>query len=174
AQNILEDRAVLDDLMRNDPAGLEIGFAVGIAQLPLRQVVGETKRHVAAFAGEHVEEQAEVLRTSGDIVEHHTGTILVPQHRLGSEAYIFLPTRRADMANLAEALGIVQPFTEIVIGDMGGKVFSVAHHCVISSQAPLATTPHARSKSLRSRRDRLLSVWVIARWRRHVSGEALR
>ena len=59
--DVLEHRAVLDDLMRDDLRLLQIRLAIGVAQLPLGQVVGKAERHVAADAGEHVEQQTEAL-----------------------------------------------------------------------------------------------------------------
>ena len=93
-QHVFQHRAVVDDLMRNDFLILEIGFAIGVAQFPFGQMIGKAERHVAARAGEHVEQHAKALRAAGDIVEHDTGAVLGAQHRFGGEPDILLPAWR--------------------------------------------------------------------------------
>jgi hypothetical protein len=125
--DVLEHRAVLDDLMDNDGGVLEIGLAVGVAELPLGEVVGKAERHVAAGAGEHVEQQAKTLRAAWDVLEHHARTVLGAQHRLGGEPDILLPAGAAHGTDLAEPVGQHQPFAQIVIGDMGRDVARFGH-----------------------------------------------
>ena len=97
---------------------LEIGVAIGLAQLPFGEVIGKAQRHVAARAGEDVEQQAKALGTAGNVVEHDARAVLGAQHRLGGEPDILLPARARDLAHLAQPLGIGEPFAQIVIGDV--------------------------------------------------------
>ena len=102
--DVLEHRAVLDDLVRDDLRLLQIGLAIGVAQLPFGQVVGKAERHVAADAGEHVEQQPEALGRAGHLVEHHAGPVLGAQDRFGGEPDVLLPGRALDVPDLAEPL----------------------------------------------------------------------
>ena len=98
---------------------LQIGLAIGVAELPFGQMIGKAERHVAAGAGEHVEQHAKALRAAGHLVEHHAGAVLRAQDRLGGEPDVLLPARALDVAHLAEPLGMREPFAQIVVGDVG-------------------------------------------------------
>ena len=120
--DVLEDRAVLDDLVRDRLLLLEIGLAEGVAQFPFGQMVGKAERHVAADAGEHVEQHAKALRAARHVVEHHAGAVLLAQDRLGGEPDVLLPARALDVADLAEQFGAREPFAQVVVGDVGVDV----------------------------------------------------
>ena len=120
--DVLEDRAVVDDLVRDRLLLLEIGLAERVAQLPFAEMIGEAERHVAADAGEHVEQHAKALRAARHLVEHHAGAVLLAQDRLGGKPDVLLPARALDVAHLAEQLGAGQPLAQIVIGDVGVDV----------------------------------------------------
>ena len=116
-QHVLEDRAVVDDLVRDRLLLLQVGLAEAVGQLPFGQVIGKAERHVAADAGEHVEQHAEALGAARDVVEHHAGAVLGAQDRLGGEPDVLLPVRALDVAHLAEQLGAREPFAQVVVGD---------------------------------------------------------
>ena len=126
-QDVLQHRAVVDDLVPYDASVLQVCLAIGFAQLPLGEMIGEAERHVAALAGKHVEQETMTLRTAGDVLEHHARAVLRPQHRLGGEADILLAARALDGADLAQALGHDEPFAQIVVGDGAGKVPLIDH-----------------------------------------------
>jgi len=90
-------------------------------------VIRKAERHVAARAGEDVEQQPKSLGTARDIVEHHAGAVLGAQDRLGSEADVLLPGRALDVADLAQALGMIEPLAQVVIGDMPLQVAALGH-----------------------------------------------
>ncbi len=146
--DVLQDRTVVDDLVRDDFRVLQIGFAIAVAQLPFAQVIGKSERHVAARAGKHVEQHAKAFRAAGDVVEHHAGPVLVAQDRLGGEPDILLPACAADIADLAELLGGRQPFAQIVVGDCGFDV---------------AVLLHASSRRAWAARARVLVTWLGSR-----------
>jgi hypothetical protein len=125
--DILEHRPVLDDDVGHDALLLQIGLAVGVAELPFAEVIGKAERHVAARAGEHVEQQAKALRAARDVLEHHARAVLGPQHRLGGEPDVLLAVRALDRAHLAQTLGHRQPFAQIVVGDIAGEVSLIDH-----------------------------------------------
>src|SRR5215212_8432730 len=47
--NVLENRSVVDNFVRDEALRTEIRFAKSVAQFPLGKMVGETKGHVPAF-----------------------------------------------------------------------------------------------------------------------------
>ena len=106
---------------------LEIGLAVSVAQLPLGEMVGKAERHVAADAGEHVEQHAKAFRASRTSSNTTQGPILGAQHGLGGEPDILLPVRPVDVAHLAQPLGAFQPFAQVVIGDVGAGIAAGIH-----------------------------------------------
>ena len=118
---------------------LQIGLAEGVAELPLGQVVGEAERHVAADAGEHVEQHAKALGAARHLVEHHAGAVLLAQDRLGGEADVLLPARALDVADLAEQLGAREPFAQVVVGDAGVDVAFGAAAVVHAKPCPPVT-----------------------------------
>ena len=125
--DVLEHRPVVDDDVRDDALLLQIGLAIGVAQLPLGEVLGKTERHVAAGAGEHVEQQAKALGAARDILEHHARALFGAQHRLGREPDVLLAIGALDGADLAQALGHREPFAQIVVGDVAGEVSLINH-----------------------------------------------
>ena len=125
--DVLEHRAALDDLVRDDPRLLEIGLAIGVAELPLGQVIGEAEGHVAPFASEHVEQHAKALRAAGHVLEHHAGAVLGAQDRLGGEPDILLPGCAAHDLHLAKPPRQREPFAQVVIVDMRGEVAAGGH-----------------------------------------------
>ena len=151
--DVLEHRAVLDDLVRDDLRILQIGFAIGVAQLPFGEMVGEAERHVAAHAGEHVEQQPEALGRARHLVEHHAGAVLGAQDRLRDQPDVLLPGRALEVLHLAEPLGGAEPLAQVVIGDVGFDVASVGHSSfstvcsIIASWPGLSRPPGADAKS---------------------------
>ena len=125
--DVLQDRAIVDDLVRDDALLLQIGFAIGVAELPLGEMIGKAERHVAARAGEHVQQQPEALGAARDVLEHDAGAVLRAQHRLGGEPDILLAVGALDGADLAQALGHREPFAQIVVGDVAGEIAFVGH-----------------------------------------------
>src|SRR5262249_61687538 len=103
--DVLEYRSVVDDDVRHDALLLQIGLAVGVAELPFAQVIGKAERHVAARAGEHVEPEAEAIRAAWDVLEHHAWAVLRPQHRLGGEPDVLLAVSALNRAHLAQPFG---------------------------------------------------------------------
>ena len=67
--DVLEDRAILDDLVGNALLILQIGFAVTITEFPFCEVLWESEGHVSTLAGEHVQEQAEALRAARYVIK---------------------------------------------------------------------------------------------------------
>src|SRR5262249_11665954 len=108
----------------------QIGLAIGVAQLPFTEVIGKAERHVAALAGKHVHEQAKAFWTARDVLEHDAGAVLGAQHRLGSESDVLFAVCALDGADLAEALGHGEPFTQVVVGDVASKVTLSAHRSI--------------------------------------------
>jgi hypothetical protein len=125
--DVFEHRPVVDDDVRHDALVLQISLAVGVAQLPLGEVLGKTERHVATGAGKHVEEQTEALRAAGDILEHHAWAVFRAQHRFGGEPDVLLAIGALDGADLAQALRHGEPFAQIVVGDVAGEVSLINH-----------------------------------------------
>ena len=74
------------------------------------------------------------LGAAGDVVEHHAGAVLLAQHSLGGEADILLPGGAADMAHLAELLGQVEPFAQVVIVLDPGRRIAAALHSIPPSR----------------------------------------
>ena len=90
-------------------------------------MIGKAQRHVAADAGEHVEQHAKALRRARHLVEHHAGAVLLAQDRLGGEADVLLPARALHVPHLAEQFGAGEPLAQIVVGDAGVDVAAVVH-----------------------------------------------
>ena len=116
-----------DDLVRDDLRPREIGFAIGVGELPLGQMIGKAERHVAARAGKHVHQDAEALRTPGDFVEHDAGAVLGAQDRFRGKADVLLPGCTLDVAHLAQAFGMDEPLAQVVIADLAGKIAALVH-----------------------------------------------
>ena len=108
----------------------QVGFAIGVAQLPLGQFVGKAERHVAARAGEHVHQQPAALGAARDVLEHHARAVLGAQHRFGGKPDVLLAVGALDGADLAQPLGHGEPFAQVVIGDVAGEIALVAHRAV--------------------------------------------
>ncbi len=125
--DVLEHRAVVDDLVRDDLRLDEIGLAIGVGELPLGQVVRKSKGQVAPPAGEHVEQHAEALRAAGHVLEHDAGAVLGAQDRLGGEPDILLPGCAAHDLHLAQPLREREPFAQVVVGDVRGEVAAGGH-----------------------------------------------
>ena len=113
--------------MRDHPLLLEIGFAIGVAELPFGEVIGKAERHVATRAGEHVQQQPKALGTIGDVLEHDARSVFGPQHRLGCKPDVLLAIGALDRAHLAQPLGERKPFAQIVIRDIAGEIPLVDH-----------------------------------------------
>ena len=140
--DVLEHRPVRHDLVGHQLHVLEIGVAIGLAQLPFAQVIRKAESHVAARAGEDVEQQPKTLGTAGDVVEHHAGAVLGAQDRLRGEPDVLLPGRANDMADLAQALGMLEPLAQVVIGDMTLQVAALVHRCFpLAPWGPAPYTP---------------------------------
>src|ERR1700730_6741985 len=125
--DVLQDRAVLHHNMRDHSLFLEVGFPIGVAELPFGEMIGEAERHVAASAGEHVHEQTKSLGAARDILEHHAGTMLRAQDCFGSEPDILFAFCPLDGAALAQPLGSRKPFAQVVVADVAGKVALMDH-----------------------------------------------
>ncbi len=149
--DVLEHRAVRHDLVGHQLHVLEIGLAIGLAQLPFAQVVRKAEGHVAARAGEDVEQQPKALGAARDVVEHHAGAVLGTQDRLRGEADVLLPGRALDVADLAQALGMIEPPAQVVIGDMPLQVAPLVHRwfplarCGPAPYTPAGPTGYAGS-----------------------------
>src|SRR5712692_1722721 len=90
-------------------------------------MVGEAERHVAAGAGEHIEEKTNPSGTAGNVVEHDARAVVRAQHDLRSEPDILLPARSMHGANFAETLGEGQPLSQVVERDLALDVARAAH-----------------------------------------------
>ncbi len=147
--HVLEHRPVGHDLVRHEARRLQIGLAIGLAQLPFVQVVGKAHRHVAARAGEDVEEHAETLGAARDVVEHDARAVLGAQDRLGGEPDILLPRRARDIAHLAQTPRIVEPLAQIVILDppldVAAAAAAAAHAPAFPLPAPIFAPPANRA-----------------------------
>ena len=134
-EDVLEHRAIGDDLVRDDLRPREIGLAIGVRELPLGQMIGEAERHVAASAGKHVHQDAETFRTPGNFVEHDAGPVLGAQDRFRGKADVLLPGGALDVAHLAQALGMDEPLAQVVVADLAGKIAALVHQDPVSSAA---------------------------------------
>ena len=129
----------------------QIGFAIGVAQFPLAEMVGKAERHVAADAGEHVEQQPEALGRTRYLVEHHAGAVLGAQDRLRHQPDVLLPGCALEVLHLAEPLGMREPLAQVVIIDVGGDVAPGGHFLfspVVGSLYPASPPCHTRAASL--------------------------
>src|SRR5262249_442601 len=115
------------DHMRHGPLLLEIGFAIGVAELPFGEVIGKAERHVAARPGKHVQQEAKALRATRDVLKYHAGSVLRPQYRPGRSPDVLLAIGAVDRAHFTQPLGEGKPLSQIVVGDVSGKVSLVDH-----------------------------------------------
>ena len=111
------------------------------AQLDLRHPGRETERHVLALAVEEVDQHAAARERAGHILEHEARRVVGVRRHLGHHADVLLPGEPFDVLHLAELLGFLEPFAQVVIGEMRRRVGADAGAAPLLAVAPLPPAP---------------------------------
>ena len=130
--DVLKDRTVGDDLVRNDPRMFEIRGPVRVAHFPFAQMLRQPERHRAALAGEHIHQQAKALRAAGNVLEDDARTVIRAHDGLRRKAHIFFRVGAGNRTHFAETIGGRKPLTQIGVRNVGGGVGMVCHRFLFS------------------------------------------
>ena len=113
--DILQNRAVLDDYMGNLLQILHIGLAKRVGEFDFGQLGRKTERHVHALAGEEIHQKPRSFKRARDFFKDNAGRFVAVLDNLGRHADIAFPARPFDMPDLAELLGLFKPLAHIRI-----------------------------------------------------------
>ena len=133
-EDVLEHGPVVHHHVGQPPLHLDVMLEERLAQLLLGEVLREPQRHVAALAGERVDQDAEPLGAAGDLVEQHRGPVVFPDHRVRGQPDVLFPARTGNGAQLAQGVGPGDPFTEVVVREPGFDVSGCVHASRLSDR----------------------------------------
>ncbi len=127
-QNVLQHRAVLDDLVLDRLLGLgDVGQAFG--QFQLVHVGREADGQALALAAEEVGQHAVAVLAAGDLVEQGAGRRVGMVQQFGHHADLTLPAQAVQVAHLAQLIGLLDKFAEITVSE--GVLYVVGCHLLL-------------------------------------------
>ncbi|MBM2806514.1 MAG: hypothetical protein HW419_4407 [Deltaproteobacteria bacterium] len=91
--DILKNRAAVDEYRRDVLRRLLIMLEVRVAQILLGQTLRKTECHRAALAGKSIDDHAKPLRTARHLVKYHRRPVIRRHDDIGREPDLFLPRR---------------------------------------------------------------------------------
>ena len=117
--DVLEDRAVLDHLVRDRGIGSgAVASEERLTEFDLGEIGGKAQRHVLTRIAEEISEDTVALGKTGNFVEQRgRGSFLVLQ-KLGGKANILLPAGPVYPAQLAQPVRLLDPFAQVGISDL--------------------------------------------------------